>query len=705
MNTKFYVSAVAMKLYLIPLLAACLFFAGCSQTEVFFSNYSAKSGVFDCSTIDFTKEKPVKLKGEWKYRMLEDNPAFARPDYDDSEWDYIIIPSYWNSEKFKGDGYGWYRLQVKVNKSFWETLPAIYVPGANTAYELYFNGNKFMCSGIVSIDEQSSSPCLRPQLKPLSCEKKSEEFVIAVKVSNFFHRGGGLNKCIVIGPFESITQILWEHDFIKTVILGIIFIIAVYHLILWMGRRKDKTSFWFSIFCFAIFSHSFVIGNYLERIFYDFNVFFIRFSIEYGSLGLGWLSFTLYVYYLFPRESSRVFVMFQIITGIIFISISVIFPPRIFTNVIHAYNAILFITIIGTFIILIAASKHRRDDALLICIGHVVLLITIVNDILHNLFIIRTFFMSEYGLALFILFQSSVLSLRFARAFKTTEYLSENLNVEVMKKTEELVSQTDKAISAQRDTEKTYKKLASLYDQISNEVYLAKTIHDRIIPKEIMHIPDVKIAVYNEPFMQIGGDVYDIAALPNKKTRVFLADATGHGISASLITILIKVEYDKLKDECETPAEVFKKLNTVFSNYYKTMKMFLTAIMVDIDGGNNKLLYASAGHPDQFLVMNSNIFELSRTGPAIGISKFSNYENKIIDITGNYKLYLFTDGIIEEFNTDYFGNQYKDLKHFILESGHLSVEQTVSLINEAIKMNASNIQHRDDKIFIGIESV
>jgi hypothetical protein len=30
------------------------------------------------------------------------------------------------------------------------------------------------------------------------------------------------------------------------------------------------------------------------------------------------------------------------------------------------------------------------------------------------------------------------------------------------------------------------------------------------------------------------------------------------------------------------------------------MKMFFTAIMVDIDGNNNKLLYASAGHPDQF---------------------------------------------------------------------------------------------------------
>ncbi|HOM86861.1 MAG TPA: 7TM-DISM domain-containing protein, partial [Spirochaetota bacterium] len=396
MNIKIYVSALAMKLYLIPLLVACLFFAGCSPTEVFFSSYSAQCGVFDCSTIDFTKEKPVELKGEWKYRMLEDSPAFARPDYDDSEWDYIIIPNYWNSEKFKGDGYGWYRLKVKVNKSFWETSPAIYVPGANTAYELYFNGNKFMCSGIVSIDEQSSSPCLKPQLKPLNCEKETEEFVIAVKVSNFFHRGGGLNKCIVIGPFESITQILWEHDFIKTVILGIIFIIAVYHLILWMGRRKDKTSFWFSIFCFAIFSHSFVIGNYLERIFYNSDVFFIRFSIEYGSLGLGWLSFTLYVCYLFPRESNRMFVIFQIITGIIFISIPMILPPKIFTNLIGAYNVILFTTMIGAFIILIAASIRRRDDALLIFIGYIVLMITVANDILHNLFIIRTFFMSEY---------------------------------------------------------------------------------------------------------------------------------------------------------------------------------------------------------------------------------------------------------------------------------------------------------------------
>jgi hypothetical protein len=61
MNIKIYVSAVAMKLYLIPLLVA-FYSLQVAPDRVFFSSYSAQGGVFDCSTIDFTKEKPVDLK-------------------------------------------------------------------------------------------------------------------------------------------------------------------------------------------------------------------------------------------------------------------------------------------------------------------------------------------------------------------------------------------------------------------------------------------------------------------------------------------------------------------------------------------------------------------------------------------------------------------------------------------------------------------
>lgn len=676
---------------------------GCAPSEIFFSKYAAVGGIFDCSKWDFTKEGPVELKGEWKFKMYENNSLYALPDFDDSQWDTIIIPNYWNVKHYKGDGIGWFRLRVIVNDSFWESNPAIYLQGANTAYELYCNGKKILYAGIAGISKETSVPSLKPKLQPLHIPHNPKEIVIAVKVSNFFHRGGGLNKSVVIGSFDGINKVLWQRDFSTTLILGIVLITFIYHIILFFGRRQDKTSLWFAIFCFSIFSHSFVIGNYLEKLFNGPDIYFIRFAVEYGSLGLGWASLTLYVYSLFPNEIRRAFVIFQTITGFIFICVPIFLPPQIFTKLIHVYNIFIFLTLIATFIILIIACVRKREDAILILSGYLLLMGCIINDILHNLFIIRTFFISEYGLAFFILFQSSVLSLRFSRAYKISEYLSENLNQEVIRKTEELSKKTQEALSARKETEETYKKLSLLYQQMSHEIHLAKIVHDRIIPKECDNYPGVKFTVYSKPFMEIGGDFYDIVQLKEGLIRLFLADATGHGISASLATILIKVEYDKLKELYTTPSEVLHRLNDIFSEYYKTLKMYLTSVIVDIDIKQNKIIYASAGHPDQIIIRGGNIYELSRTGPAIGISRTPGFKNRIVNFSVNDKMFLFTDGIFEEFNPLQFEDGYNDLKCFIQKYCNTDAKHTIYEIKKYLENNPLEIKQMDDELIIGID--
>ncbi|MGB4269079.1 MAG: SpoIIE family protein phosphatase [Spirochaetota bacterium] len=659
----------------------------------------------DCSQWDFTKEKPVELKGEWKFKMYEDNPEYALMDFDDSQWDMIEIPNYWNVKKYKGEGFGWFRLKVKVNDSFWESNPAIYLQGANTAYELYCNEKKVLYAGIAGENRETSVPSLKPQLRPLNILHNPKEIVIAVKVSNFYHRGGGLNKSIVIGSFNSISKVLWQRDFSATLILGILIITAIYHIILYFGRMQYKTSLWFSIFCFAVFSHSFAVGNYLEQIFSGQKIFFIRFAIEYASLGLGWSGLALYMYSLFPRETGRIFVLFLVVTGLIFICVPILFPPQIFTNLISVFNLFLLISVIGSFYILIIASFRKREDALLILSGFIILMLSIINDILHNLFIIRTAFISEYGLAFFILFQSSVLSLRFSRAFKLSEYLSNNLNEEVNKKTAELLQKTEEALNARQETEETYKKLSVLYQAMSHEIHLAKIVHDRIIPKEYGTFPGIKVTMYTNPFMEIGGDFYDIAKLPGGQTRMFVADATGHGISASLATILIKVEYDKIKEICAKPSEVLGRLNDIFSEYYKSLKIYITGVVVDINTKNNFIMYASAGHPDQIMVKNGNIHELSRTGPAIGISRTRGYDDRTIEFNHKDTLFLFTDGILEELNPVQFEDGYNDFKNFIKKFSYTNAEETINAIKKHLEHKPMSIPQKDDELIIGIDFV
>ncbi|MEJ5362320.1 MAG: SpoIIE family protein phosphatase [Spirochaetota bacterium] len=678
---------------------------GCSPSKIFFSPYVATGGVLDCSKLDFTKENPVELKGEWKFKMYEDNPEYALADVDDSQWDMIKIPNYWNVKKYKGEGFGWFRLKVKVNNSFWESNPAIYLQGANTAYELYCNGKKVLYAGVAGVNRETSVPSLKPQFQPLHIHNNPKEIVIAVKVTNFYHRGGGLNKSIVIGSFDSISKLLWQRDFSATLILGILIITTIYHIILFFGRMKDKSSLWFSIFCFAVFSHSFVVGNYLEQIFSNQKIYFIRFAIEYASLGLGWSSLALYIYSLFPRETGRIFIFFLVIAGLIFICVPILFPPQIFTKLIDVFNLFLLISLIGSFYILIIASFRKREDALLILCGFIILMLSFLNDMLHNLFIIRTAFISEYGLAFFILFQSSVLSLRFSRAFKLSEYLSNNLNEEVNKKTSELLQKTEEALTARQEAEETYKKLSALYQQMSHEIHLAKIVHDRIIPKECSTFPEIKVTMYTKPFMEIGGDFYDIVMLPAGQTRIFVADATGHGISASLATILIKVEYDKIKEVCAKPSEVLGRLNDIFSEYYRSLKMYITGVVVDINTKNNYIIYASAGHPDQIMVKNGNIHDLSRTGPAIGISRTSVYKDQNIEFNQKDTLFLFTDGILEELNPVQFENGYDELKTFIKKFSYTNAEETINAIKKHLEHKSISIPQKDDEIIIGIDFV
>lgn len=51
----------------------------------------------------------LNLEGTWKF-TIGDDPAWASPDYDDKNWDYVYVPRNWESNGFIDyNGYAWYR--------------------------------------------------------------------------------------------------------------------------------------------------------------------------------------------------------------------------------------------------------------------------------------------------------------------------------------------------------------------------------------------------------------------------------------------------------------------------------------------------------------------------------------------------------------------------------------------------------------------
>jgi hypothetical protein len=61
-----------------------------------------------------SRDKLVGLSGDWRF-ILGDNMKFAKPEFNDSEWEKIYVPSAWQDEGFRHyQGYAWYRRTFEI---------------------------------------------------------------------------------------------------------------------------------------------------------------------------------------------------------------------------------------------------------------------------------------------------------------------------------------------------------------------------------------------------------------------------------------------------------------------------------------------------------------------------------------------------------------------------------------------------------------
>jgi len=204
---------------------------------------------------------------------------------------------------------------------------------------------------------------------------------------------------------------------------------------------------------------------------------------------------------------------------------------------------------------------------------------------------------------------------------------------------------------------------------------------------------------------EVGGDIYDIVEIKPGILRVFLADATGHGIQAALVTMLIKGEYEKIKYQHIPPSDLMKILNNEFFNRYGNLSVLFSCIITDIDVNTRSMRYASAGHPDQYLVRGGEISVLSRTGKIVGFGRDLEYGCGEIAITPDDKVVLFSDGIYEEFDMDMKEYGEKRLMEVIRKCSRQPVQAITRSIIQDVRsfIGKESINANDDVTIIGIE--
>lgn len=136
-------------------------------------------------------ERIMKLNGYWRFSIGDDS-NWAKPNYNDADWEEIRVPSTWENEGFYGyNGYAWYRksfmLEVdKNNSSYYLQLGFI-----DDVDEVYLNGRLIGFSGSFPPNYETAYNAHRRYPIPQDLLNRYGKNVIAVRVYDS-QMGGGI---------------------------------------------------------------------------------------------------------------------------------------------------------------------------------------------------------------------------------------------------------------------------------------------------------------------------------------------------------------------------------------------------------------------------------------------------------------------------------------------------------------------------------
>ena len=143
-------------------------------------------------------KKVINLSGSWSFSIGNSN-EWKLGSYNDSDWDKVRVPEYWEDEGFHGyDGYAWYRKKIHISKDYQGQMLYMVLGYIDDVDEVYINGRKIGSTGTFPPTYCTAYNAFRKYYIPEEAIRFDRLNVIAVKVYDAEQAGGILSGDIGI---------------------------------------------------------------------------------------------------------------------------------------------------------------------------------------------------------------------------------------------------------------------------------------------------------------------------------------------------------------------------------------------------------------------------------------------------------------------------------------------------------------------------
>jgi serine phosphatase RsbU (regulator of sigma subunit) len=188
--------------------------------------------------------------------------------------------------------------------------------------------------------------------------------------------------------------------------------------------------------------------------------------------------------------------------------------------------------------------------------------------------------------------------------------------------------------------------------RLNRELEEERTISEilqRAFRSESMPLPHCEVGsayVSATTHLAVGGDVFDVYRLSDTLALVLIADISGKGVDAAVLTAFIKFMIRAIALRKSEPSEILDEFNGAFAKAVGNPYLFVSMFVGVLDTSTFLLRYGSAGHDCAFVRTRDGVARLSITGPVLGVME-EPFGSEAIELHKGDILVLATDGLTE----------------------------------------------------------
>lgn len=180
---------------------------------------------------------------------------------------------------------------------------------------------------------------------------------------------------------------------------------------------------------------------------------------------------------------------------------------------------------------------------------------------------------------------------------------------------------------------------------LERDLAAARLTQQSLIPQKPPTLPDWEVAAAYRPVIQVGGDIYGWLRMNDGRMLFWIADATGHGAAAALLTTLAKLLFQHGSGEHAEPAKIMEAVNKDFRSIFGA-RSFMTAMCVALDPESGRASVVGAGHPPLLVTRGAGVPELIwSSAPPLGLLERSPFAEEEINLAAGDGFLLHTDGL------------------------------------------------------------